>query len=247
MGEENILKSMKKMLGLDNSDDSFDIDIIININTVFDFLVQLGVEPFYRVYLHTGNEKWTDYLDDNQLYRLIETYTYLKVKDYFDPPTSGVLREAMERQIRELEWRIKLMAGEIEWRKGESGDDDGTTDSNEWYNIVKFIMAQTPGSDGIVKFMKGMSTTLSEHDVNYFNNNSLMAAFWNSSDRWQLVDDDGDTLMFVCYEGDHEGRDYNLHYHLDETRKVGWVKEFISTDDYELAQKLNDLPVGGTL
>lgn len=245
MGEDNILKSIKKMLGLDVEDDSFDIDIIININTTFDFLVQLGVESLYRVYLHTGNEKWSSYMDENQLYRMIITYTYLKVKDYFDPPTSGVLREAMERQIKELEWRIREMAAEMELRKpsGEGGGDDDDS-SNEWYNIIRFLQDQSVNS----LFYKGMTVSdLTDHDKDFFKSNSLIYPFAANDDKWKLIDDDGDTFIFVCEEGEHAGRDFNLHYGLDSTKKVGWVKEFISTPEYELAQKLLDLPVGGTL
>ena len=243
MGENNILKSIKKMLGLDNEDNSFDIDIIININTVFNFLVQLGVDSFYRVYLHTGNEKWTDYLDDDNLYRLIETYTYLKVKDYFDPPTSGVLREAMERQIKELEWRITLMKSEFALHAVPEDPDAPDVASSEWYNIIKFIKDNPDAA-----FKKGMATApLSAHDVEYFKNNALVYAFTANSDVWTLIDDDGDTFMFICTEGEHKDRDFNMHYQVDESRKAAWVKEFISTPDYELAQKLFNLPVGGTL
>lgn len=245
MGEDNILVSIKKMLGLDPSDDSFDIDIIININTVFDFLVQLGVNSFYTVYLHTGNEKWSDYIDPNQLYRLIITYTYLKVKDYFDPPTSGVLREAMERQIRELEWRIKIMVGEMELRKGDGSDDEDIL-ADAWYNIVLFIQGQH--NEGHDTFQKGMDTPgLSDTDVTFFHTESLMYAFLADDDIWTYQNDNGEYIKFLCTAGTHKDRDYKLIYHLNNPKKAAWVKEFISTPDYELAQKLIDLPVGGNL
>lgn len=240
-GEDNILKSMKKMLGLDNEDTSFDIDIIIDINSVLNILVQLGVEPFYRVYLHTGEEKWSDYIDDDNLYRMIETYTYLRVKDYFDPPTSGVLAEAIERRYRELEWRIREMAGEIQWRLDAL--ENSETSSDEWYNIVHFIKDHPEDI-----FAKGMKTSpLSDHDVAFYKAESLMYAFAASNDQWHLVSDSGGILRFVCTKGEHKNRDYNIIYDLDESTKTAeLIKEFISTDEYELAQWLDGLEPGST-
>lgn len=240
MGEDNILKSIKKMLGLDNEDTSFDIDIIININTVFNFLVQLGVESLYRVYIHLGTEKWSDYMDDDQLYRLIETYTYLKVKDYFDPPTSGVLREAMERQYRELEWRIKLMAGEKQWRVDKAAEEGQSSDP--WYNIIMFIKDHNEDI-----FIKGMETDpLSEHDVEFFKAESIIYPFAAGNDNWHLISDNNKIMKFLCTKGTNKNRDYNIIYQLDEINKVAYVKEFISTEDYELAQYLEGLEPGGT-
>ena len=35
---------------------------------------------------------------------------YLKVRMLFDPPSSSVIAEAINKQISELEWRLKVTA-----------------------------------------------------------------------------------------------------------------------------------------
>lgn len=227
---DNILDSIKKMLGLDTSDDSFDVDIVININSTFDFLVQLGVDSFYKFAITTGNEKWSDYIDDKNLYKFVETYVYLKVKDYFDPPTSGVLREAMERQIKELEYRINLMAAEKEVRKITD------TDSSEWLGIINFIKAMV--QNGVTVFWKGMSTFgLSAEELNYFRTMSIIYPFSTENDRWTWQSDNGERISFLCTAGEHEGRDYAMDYTIYGTHAN--VTEYISTPNYEFAQDLD--------
>ena len=41
--EPSVLKTIKKMLGLSDSYDHFDLDIIVNINTIFSNLSQMGI------------------------------------------------------------------------------------------------------------------------------------------------------------------------------------------------------------
>lgn len=106
---ESILETIKKMLGLDKDYLAFDTDIIVDINSTFLTLAQLGVggdEPFNI----TGYEEtWRDFLGDDIIkFQAVQTYIYLKVRLLFDPPNSGVLHEAMERLIKETEWRLNV-------------------------------------------------------------------------------------------------------------------------------------------
>lgn len=128
--ENSILLSIKKLLGIDHNYHAFDLDIIIHINTVLNVLYQLGVKkkPFFI----TGkDETWSDYFDSNNNYsdeiQLIKSFIYLRVRLLFDPPTTGVLHEAMERQASELEWRINFQA-EGGMDLDENNDFDGDTD-----------------------------------------------------------------------------------------------------------------------
>lgn len=111
MGEESILLSIKKLLGLDRNYNVFDMDIIIHINSVFSILDQLGLRgankkgPFY---IRGEEEKWSDFLIDPSYLEMVKSYIYLRVRLLFDPPDTGVLHEAIERQIQEFEWRINI-------------------------------------------------------------------------------------------------------------------------------------------
>lgn len=111
MGENSILISIKKLLGLDRNYNAFDMDIIIHINSVFGILDQLGLRneaydgPFY---IRGEEETWTDFLTDPMYLEMVKSYIYLRVKLLFDPPNSGVLHEAIERQIAEMEWRLNI-------------------------------------------------------------------------------------------------------------------------------------------
>lgn len=111
--EDSILLSIKKMLGTTVEYDYFDPEIVININSVLMILDQLGVGK--RGFVITGPiETWTDFLEGSKNLELVKSYVYLKVKLIFDPPTTGVLHEAMERQIQEFEWRLNVQAEGVE-------------------------------------------------------------------------------------------------------------------------------------
>lgn len=107
---DSILTSVKKMLGIEPEYEHFDQDIIMHINSVLLILNQLGVGPS-NPYLITGaDETWNDFFVDSTPIELVKSYIYLKVRLIFDPPTTGVLHEAMERQVKEFEWRLNVQA-----------------------------------------------------------------------------------------------------------------------------------------
>lgn len=107
---ESILDSIKKLLGIESEYEAFDTDIIIHINSVFMVLNQLGVGPEVPFVIHGKDEEWTSFDPRIDLVEAVKSYMYLKIRLLFDPPTSGVLHEAMERQIGELEWRLNIQA-----------------------------------------------------------------------------------------------------------------------------------------
>lgn len=105
----SILNTTKKILGIDFSYRAFDTDIVTHINATFATLNQLGVGPVEGITILGPDEDWEDYdIPANQL-GLIKSYVYLKVRMYFDPPTTSFLLTAMENQLKELEWRISEM------------------------------------------------------------------------------------------------------------------------------------------
>ena len=109
---ESILTSVKKLLGIAEEYEQFDTDIIMHINSVFMILRQLGVGPSEGFSINDKNSKWTDFLDDDITLESVKSYVYLKVRLLFDPPTSGVVMEATNRMISELEWRINACIDE---------------------------------------------------------------------------------------------------------------------------------------
>lgn len=108
---DSILESIKKLLGIDSEYTVFDTDIIIHINSAFMILNQLGVGP-KEVFEITGkDETWDSFLGDRLIdLSAVKSYIYLKVRSMFDPPTNSFAVDAMDRQIKEYEWRLNVQA-----------------------------------------------------------------------------------------------------------------------------------------
>ena len=115
----SILSDVKKMIGPSEIYDQFDKDLIIHINSVFTILQQLGVGPKEGFAItEDGEEEWEDYIsgiEDTNLFQMVKSYMYLKVRMMFDPPT-GSVASAFQEQIKEFEWRLNV-APETDWSK----------------------------------------------------------------------------------------------------------------------------------
>lgn len=131
---DSILDSIKAQLGLEPDYDAFDNEIVIHVNSVFLILNQLGVGPAYPFYITGRTETWDEFFGDNIPILLVKSYMYLKVKILFDPPNSGVLHEALERQIEEFEWRLNVQAETPAYDGFIDGDLEGGDDydDEEW-------------------------------------------------------------------------------------------------------------------
>lgn len=105
---DSILISIKKLLGIAEDYEQFDVDIIMHINSVFAILTQLGVGPTEGFYIEDDGPEWSDYLEDNRLIETVRSYMYMKIRLMFDPPTSSAVMDSMNRMISELEWRINV-------------------------------------------------------------------------------------------------------------------------------------------
>jgi hypothetical protein len=104
---DSILDTIKKMLGIPTTDTAFDTDIIVNINSAFMVLNQIGVGPETVYTIEDSSATWADFITDmDQLYSAVKTYIYLKVKVVFDPPGTSYLLDAVQNQILELESRL---------------------------------------------------------------------------------------------------------------------------------------------
>ena len=121
--ETNILKSIKKNLGLDENYNAFDHDVITHINTCFFTLEQLGIGPEEGFVVEDGTEVWTDFTDDEigrSAMNALQTYIYLKVRLLFDPPATSYHIDAIEEQIRELEHRLLTERELVKWTASSS-------------------------------------------------------------------------------------------------------------------------------
>lgn len=106
--EASILNTIKKLIGLDSEDTSFDTDLIININSAIDVLKQLGVEIADEFIVEDDTTTWGDLIPSGERLNQIRTYLYMKVRKWFDPPQNGTTMEALNTSIAELEWRINV-------------------------------------------------------------------------------------------------------------------------------------------
>lgn len=104
----SILNDVKHMVGLLPEDTAFDQDIIIFINSTFSNLTQLGAGPVQGYEITGPGNTWDEFIDDVRL-NSVKSYIFLKTKLVFDPPGTGFVVAAMERQIEELEYRINVV------------------------------------------------------------------------------------------------------------------------------------------
>ena len=105
---ENILDSIKKLLGIDEADLNFDQELIMHINSVFMVLNQLGVGPVGGFKISSNEEVWTDFVGTRLDLESVKSYIYLKVRLLFDPPQNSFLVGSIEKQIEEQEWRLQV-------------------------------------------------------------------------------------------------------------------------------------------
>jgi hypothetical protein len=110
MGEESILDSIKKLIGIQEDDISFDRDIIWAINSVLSVLTQLGVGPKDGFQISGSSEIWSDFMDEDPKMNSVKSYVYMRVKMLFDPPLSASVSSAMLDAINEFEWRLNVQA-----------------------------------------------------------------------------------------------------------------------------------------
>lgn len=102
---QSILNDVKESIGIVPTYDIFDKQLIICINSVFSTLHQLGVGPDEGLFIEGSDEEWSDFFETARL-NFIRSYVIMKVHVMFDPPTSSIAMDALNKQIEEYEWRI---------------------------------------------------------------------------------------------------------------------------------------------
>lgn len=108
--QDSILDSVKLALdGIDPDNTDFDDQLILQINGILRILYRLGVgTKGFRVTDRT--QVWSDFLgnQENDIRDMVPLYVGLKIKYYWDPPTTGASTNALKEMIDELEFTLNI-------------------------------------------------------------------------------------------------------------------------------------------
>lgn len=108
--EENILTSIKELIGSEVDYEHFDKPMIMCINSAFGILFQLGVGPKDKPFqIINGEETWDEFIPEDQI-DLVKNYVAIKVQKMFDPPSNSFLMTALNEMEKEYEWRLNVDA-----------------------------------------------------------------------------------------------------------------------------------------
>lgn len=141
---ESILTSIKKLIGITESDTAFDTDLIIHINTAFMSLTDLKVGPSAGFIIEDDTATWTDFIKDPKKLAASKSYVYLRVKLLFDSESlSSAHIAAIERQIDKLEWLLNVGA------ESEGTSIDDATVSEE----IKALIAELESENESLKVL----------------------------------------------------------------------------------------------
>ena len=107
----NILETIKKKIGAEADIlGNFDQDLLISINSAFATLRQVGVGP-KNGFKADVDSTWDDYAIVSDIdIDMVKDYIYLKTKMIFDPPVNSTVINAVNEQIKELEWRLYVFS-----------------------------------------------------------------------------------------------------------------------------------------
>lgn len=115
---DSILDSVKQVLGLPTDYVAFDKDIVFHINAALSECVQLGMGNSQTEILDKTTV-WSDFFDEDARLNMIKSYVAGRTRLLFDPPTPGYVHTAHENRLKELAWRIAVVADEIKAEEDE--------------------------------------------------------------------------------------------------------------------------------
>lgn len=102
-----VFDSVKKMIGFTKDYEAFDLDLLTEINTIFVILFQIGTDDVVTI---DETTTWASLGYSDETLNLVKSYVVAKCRMAFDPPQSGILKEALKDRISELEFRINVAA-----------------------------------------------------------------------------------------------------------------------------------------
>jgi type II secretory pathway component HofQ len=113
---DSILTTIKKTLGMDESYEAFDTDVLLHINSVLSTLNQIGVGPENGFQIEDASATWDEFLGSDPSLNNVKGYMALKVRMLFDPPSTSFVIAAVEANIKEYETRIYLKLEADKWQ-----------------------------------------------------------------------------------------------------------------------------------
>lgn len=108
MNNDSVLTLIKKLLGIEEEYEHFDVDIMTGINTAFMTLNQLGIGPEYGFSIQDKQATWKDFIGERKDIEPLKTFIFLTTKLSFDPPPNSFLVDAINKQINEITWRLNV-------------------------------------------------------------------------------------------------------------------------------------------
>lgn len=105
---ESILTSIKKLLGIEEAYEQFDLEIIMLINSAFMSANQIGIGPEEGFSIEDKTATWSDFVGNRKDLKSIVAYIWHKVRLVWDPPQMGYLVDSIQKQITELEFRLNV-------------------------------------------------------------------------------------------------------------------------------------------
>lgn len=108
IGSDSILTSIKAQLGIFSEETGFDNELVLDINSVFSTLYQLGVGPDNGFAIIDASSTWTEYLSNEAALNMVKSYMHLKVRMLFDPPSNSSYLNSVTEMIKEYEWRMSV-------------------------------------------------------------------------------------------------------------------------------------------
>lgn len=115
---QSILNSVKVQLGIPYTHTEFDAILLLDINTAFGVLNQLGVGPEEPFTIEDDSATWDSFITQKNT-EMAKQFVSLKVKELFDPPT-GAAADALKRVLDELTWRLNVAVNEDAREDGEN-------------------------------------------------------------------------------------------------------------------------------
>lgn len=105
MATKSILNTIKEAIGIVPTYDVFDNQLIVDINSAFATLHQLGYGPVEGFSIDGPEAEW-DQVIKSKRFSFVKNYIIAKVHLMFDPPTSSIATELLNKEVDQYEWRI---------------------------------------------------------------------------------------------------------------------------------------------
>lgn len=115
----SILQDVKTTVNLNPENTDFDAEIMLYLNTVFSALNLKGIGPEQGFIINSGEEKWSDYIDSENLLGFLKSYVGLNIRIKFDPPANTTLLQHMKDEVKLLEAYIMLYDRDKEFNPHE--------------------------------------------------------------------------------------------------------------------------------